>query len=130
MKCPTCGGKEFKEGYISSIDDIVECIECEWEGKRDYADKVDEVDRLRKRTHEIQEYESKRYGELLKEYKECKIELEVWNDLIKRGEDYYWDEVKLAKRPLNLSNLNAAKFGILIREIELLTEKKNERNKN
>jgi hypothetical protein len=75
-----------------------------------------EIKRLRARTHELQE----RCDEIEKQGAEDRFYLEVWEKVIKRGQDYYWDEAKLARRPYDLSRYDAARFGLLVSELERL----------
>lgn len=76
----------------------------------------DDVDRLRKRTHEIQEKESKRYADLERLHRDANMMLDVVEATRKAGGDWFWDEAKVAERPLHLSQYEAQAYGVLVKQ--------------
>jgi len=79
-----------------------------------------EVDRLRARTHEIQERADRRIAERDKKIENLEIQLGAWNGYVRDGEAYFFDVAKTSLRPFNLSRWDAGKFGILVDQIRRL----------
>ena len=75
-----------------------------------------ELRRLRRRTHEIQERADKVVSQLYKEFESARITVGIIDECWKEGSRWYWDEMKLARRPLHLSIHDAVAYGILVNQ--------------
>ncbi|MCP4540147.1 MAG: hypothetical protein GY832_23665 [Chloroflexi bacterium] len=73
-----------------------------------------EVERLRARTHEIQEREDKKHAALKTRMDILEITESIYENTIKRGQQWFWDVEKMAIKPYGLSRADALKIGTLI----------------
>jgi len=91
---------------------------------KEYAELLEQAeaerDRLRARTQEIQEAADKKYAELHHKYVDAELELSIYRDEEKHGQDWFWDEVKLGKRPLNLNPAKARIIGNVLNDRDRL----------
>jgi len=94
------------------------CAKCIEVMKANFEHQRQQLVKLRQRTHDIQRAESTRYGKLQKGIYDHMAQLSVGKGYVKRGQDWFWDEEKLAERPLGLSHNDAEHYGLLVGRVE------------
>ena len=108
----TCGNSMFDGTGCKNCAKCIEAMKANFEHYRQ------QLVAMRQRTHDIQRAESTRYGKLEKSIYGYMAELSVGTGYVKRGQDWFWDEEKFAKRGLNLSHNDAEQYGLLLGRVE------------
>lgn len=81
-----------------------------------------EIKRLRERNHEIQETADKKVANLRHRLENIQLFLEVSNGWYREGGNWFWDEAKIAARPLMLSINHAEAYGVLVSQRNAATQ--------